>query len=285
MRIVTLFARHGSQKYPNAELRLNQIYAEQLPNVEHFTIIIDNALGPEIVEQQQDAPLTLIGGDNSAWEFSAWDRGLRYLGEQVWSFDLIHLVTSAFDSLYTAYLDRFNNRMLSTIVGRPVCLGHIDCYNEPVGLLSFRSQHWIRSSFLFAPPAEIMRLRSLVSLKEPARCFDPSSEAPFAANAEISPNYERYIIDWLTGGDIGQGTTWHTQLALTSEALPLFQAKATAIMNEHLLSIRLRAQATKLIDATWLAGQLETTLPELMDWRKPWQQQLAERKVDQLIVS
>ncbi len=284
MRIVSLLARHGSQKYPNAELRLNEIYSKQLPEVERFTLIIDNALACDSV-QQEDESLTLIGGDNSAWEFSAWDRGLRYLGERIWSFDLVHLVTSAFDSLYTAYLDRFDTRMLCAMVRRPLCLGHIDCYNEPVRLLSFRSQHWMRSSFLFTPPSEIMTLRSLVSLKEPVIMFGPSSDTPFAPNAEISANYQRYILDWLTGGDIGQGTTWHSQFALTPESLSLFQAKAAAIMNEHLLSIRLRAQATSLIDTTWLSGQLETRNAESIDWTTPWKTQLASRKVDRLLMS
>ena len=283
MRVATLFARHGSQKYPNAERRLQQIYETQLSGIEHFTLVIDNALTPDIVHTS-DPSFVIIGGDNSAWEFSAWNKGLEHLGEEIWSFDLVHLVTSAFDSLYNVYLERFNEQMLRAIAEQPVCLGHIDCYNEPVSLFSFKSQHWLRSSFLFARPTEVKILRSLISLIEPAALFGVPFETPFAPGAEISLNYERYILDWLTGKDIGQGTTWHSKFALTPGSLSLFQAKATAILNEHLLSIRLRAQATRLIDTTWLAGQLAAHSPASIDWDVNWQNQLAGRSVDPVLV-
>ena len=271
MRVAILFARHGATKYPGAELRLKQIYDSQLAGVETFTLIVDNALEPDFSEQI-DSATALIGGDNSSWEFSAWDKGIDFFGATLWSYDLVHLVTSAFDSLYTSYLDLFSERMLAGIASRPVCLGHIDFYNEPVQVLSFRSQHWIRSSFLFSPPTELKIMGSLVSVHATV-----DSTTPFDPGTPLSANYQRYILDWLTGSDIGQGTTWHTTLSLAPETLPYVQSKARAILNEHLLSIRLRAQATRLIDTTWFASHLDSSDSKAIDWLTSWQEQMGSR--------
>ena len=284
MRILTLFVRHGREKYAGAEEQLDAILARQLPTVERHTIIVDNALTPGC-EPFAEGSSVVIGGDNSSWEFSAWDHGIRFLGEQIWSYDLVHLVTSAFNTLYTDYLSRFDEAMLRSIIRRPVCVGHIDCYNQPIRILSFISQHWIRTSFLFIPPAEFLQLRSVVSIKEPSAFFGNGPEEPFGAAAPLSANYQKYILDWLTGGDIGQGSTWHSKFALNSQSWPGFQAKATAILNEHVLAIRLRAQGTRVIDTTWLATQLLTKNADAVDWGRSWRAQLAERDQASLIVA
>ena len=202
---------------------------------------------------------------------------MDYLGEEIWSYDLVHLVTSAFHTLYVDYLDRFNQTMLDGMVGRPVCVGHIDTYNEPIRINSFFSQHWVRTSFLFAPPVEIKLMRDLVSIKKSWNIFGSGPDQPFVPDGRISPNYQRYVLDWLTGRDIGQGSVWHSRIALQAEFWELFKAKATAIFNEHLFAIRLRSQGTRVIDATWLGSQLNDQSPDAVDWATPWRKQLAER--------
>ena len=283
MRIVTILARYGTAKYQDAELQLQKALDRLGPGIERSLIIVDNLLPVDFLERLNSST-TLIGGDNSAWEFSAWDQAIKFLGDKIWSYDLVHLVTSAFHTLYTAYLDRFNRGMLQSIVGMPVCLGHIDCYNDPVSILAFRSQHWVRSSFLFTPPAELKMLKSLVSVANPSEFFSANSPEPFAQHAPLSSNYQKYVFDWLTGGDIGQGSTWHSSFEVNKESLAFFQAKATAIFNEHLFAIRLRAQSTKLIDTTWLATQLKNRSLEQIDWSTFWRRQLAEREVDKVVI-
>jgi hypothetical protein len=228
--------------------------------------------------------MTVLGGDNSFSEFSAADVALSWIGHRIWSYDLVHLATAAFNTLYVGYLERFDMRMLRTIAARPVCVGHIDCYNDPIRLLSYHSQHWIRTSFLFLPPTELKALGSLVSFRDRKRMFSGDPEQPFRGDAPLSEQYRRYIYDWLTGGDIGQGVTWHSGFTLTHETLAEFERKALAILNEHLFAIRLRAQGCRVVDTTWLATQLSNRGTQDVNWRLGWRQQLAGRGLDQLIV-
>lgn len=283
LRVLTLLLRYGTTKYPDAEPHIENLFARLMPDIDLSTLIVDSALPPEYFEIT--APRrTVIGADNRFSEWSAADRGIAFLGERIWSYDLIHVATAAFNTLYTAYLERFSMEMLRAIAGRAICVGHIDCYNDPVRLLFFRSQHWIRTSFVFLPPAELKALGSLVSISDPRPLFSGDPARPFREDAPLSKNYQDYIYTWLTGGDIGQGVQWHSGFGLTKATLPTFQQKTMAILNEHLFSIRLRAQGCKVVDTLWLASQLSRRPAAEIAWETVWRIQLAEREQDPLVM-
>lgn len=254
IRIVILFARHGTEKYPAALDALDGFFARRLPNVERKLVVIDNALPETHYEEIKNG--ILIGGSNEAWEFSAWDRGLAFLGAKILEFDFVHLVTSAFGEHYVRYIERFDERMLERLRGRAAAVGHMDFYNEPIVFFGRMSQSWIRSSFMFIPPMEIRLLGALVSVKDGGALFSGDPKHPFRCDAPLSASYQANIIGWLTGAGTGQGTLWHSRFDLSVASLARFEAKTRAILNEHALSMRLRAQGCAVIDATWLATHI-----------------------------
>jgi hypothetical protein len=270
-------ARHGTEKYAAALPRLDEIFRRRMPGTARRTVVIDNALPQGRVEPGPDG-VTVVGGDNSAWEFSAWDEGIRFAGAELDGYDLVHLATSAFDTLYTGYLKRFDDALLAEVARRRIACGHIDYYDAPVTVLSEVSQHWIRSSFLVLAPAELRRLGSLVSIGPLRRAalFSGDPAAPFRADAPISETYRRYVMDWLLGAGTGQGTEWHSRFELTAGTLDFFERKVLAILNEQMLSIRLRTQGCALADTVWAATALarDRRLPEPVP---PWRLQLAGR--------
>jgi hypothetical protein len=281
MRVLTIFLRTGTDSYQESESQLDQLFATQLPGVAREVVIVDNALAAGLVESRPGR--SVIGGDNSASEWSAIDAALAHVGRRVASFDLVNVVTAAFRQLYVAYLERFTPPVLEAIAGQRVCLGHIDCYNEEIGILTYRSQHWLRTSFIMLPPGELRLLGSTVSVRHRWPWFSGRSEAPFAADAPISQNYRKYILDWLLGEDIGQGVRWHKRLSLEGEGLAVFERKTLAILNEHLLGIRLRAAGCRVIDVTWLSTELAAG--RRPDWTTPWWIQLAGRDRDRNTVT
>jgi len=279
MRILTLFVRHGTEKYSDALDELRKFQRSRLPSARHDLLVIDNGPGglPLVGSSNGD----VIRGSNAYWEFSAWDDGLRHVGSRTRDYDFVHLVTSAFRTLYTRYIDRFHIGMLDRVAGRGIALGHIDYYNEPVELLRYPTQAWIRSSFVFIPPAELATLGCLVGLADTSRFFSGDPAHPFRPDAPLSENYKRYIFDWLTGQGTGQGVTWHSRFTLSTETLPFFQAKAMAMLNEQLLAIRLRKQGCALVDATWLATLTpQSAAFEVLESIPHWRIQLAQRDTD-----
>jgi len=281
MRVLTLLVRHGTDKFPGAIDEVAALFARQLPEVDWDLIVIDNKL-PEDYEQALGVRQVLIGGSNAMREFSAWQSGLAYAGRRLSDYDFVNLTTEAFGTLYTAYLDRFSRNMLRLISRRGAAVGHIDYYNAPVRLFGRQSRAWLRTSFVFLPPAELKMLGSLISIAEPAGIFSGNPETPFLPDAPISENYQGYLLGWLTGDGTGQGVEWHSRFTLSGDTLPHFQNKVVAILNEHLFSIRLRAQGCAMVDATWLAtraGKLGSNgqpLGPIPSWRK----QLTERDTD-----
>jgi hypothetical protein len=286
MRIITLLARHGTATYGDAVAAIDAWFTRQMPDVAHDLLVVDNAL-PEHHRESLGPGRTLIGAPNTHWEFSAWERGLLHLGENMDRYDFIHLATSAFRTLYTGYLARFDTSMLGLIRGRAAAVGHIDYYNEPVTIGAFSAtvdtgvRSWLRSCFVFLPPLELRLLGSLVSINDPRRFFSGNPQCPFRSDAPLSPNYRQYIIGWLTGRGTGQGVEWHSRFELTKATLSRFEAKAMAILNEQMMSARLRAQGCALVDATWLAARRarhpeDEPLGAIPGWR--WQ--VAQRDVD-----
>lgn len=283
MRVLTIFVRHGNEKYSRAEQELAELFSSQLPDVERFSVIVDTALPS--CQFEHSAGRVVIGSSNACWEFSGFDAGLSYIGDRVWEYDLVNLATSAFRQLYVGYLERFRPSVLEAIVDRPVCLGHVDCYNEPVEVLGCVSQHWVRTSCLFIPPAELKILGKMVSTGDRHHWFSGSPTEPFRRDAPLSDAYQRFIGDWLTGKDIGQGVLWHSASSIGPANLYAFEQKALAILNEHLLSVRLRAAGCRTIDVTWLSGIIHRPRRAAVDWSLPWWRQLAERDRDKVIVN
>jgi hypothetical protein len=280
MRIITLLARHGTATYGDAVVAIDGWFMRQMPDVAHDLLIIDNAL-PEHHHESLGPGRTLIGAPNTSWEFSAWERGVSYLGKRMDHYDFVHLATSAFRTLYTRYLDRFDAGMLGSIRGRAAAVGHIDYYDEPVIINDRSLRSWLRSSFVFLPPTELRLLGSPVSIEDPRSLFSGDPECPFRSDAPLSASYRHYIIGWLTGRGTGQGVEWHSRFELTQATLSLFEAKTLAILNEHMMSSRLRAQGCSLVDATWLAAR-RARLPhdEPLGAIPGWRRQITQRDVD-----
>jgi hypothetical protein len=282
MKILTVLVRYGTEQYPTAEEDIAALFTRQLPGVERDLLVVDNALPAGTVTRSTGR--TLLGGNNRVREFTAFDRGVEFAGDVLESYDFVHLATSAFNTLYTGYLERFSRPVLDAALAQPICLGHIDCYNEPIRLDAFVSQHWIRTGFFFLTPPVVRALGSFVSIADGREFFSGDPSRPFRADAPLSDRYQRYIVDWLTGGDVGQGVTWHSRLSLTAEGLAAFEQKTLCILNEQMLGIRLRAQGCPLVDVTWLARRVAEHSTEAGLWHTPWRQQLAGRDRDAITV-
>jgi hypothetical protein len=247
-----------------------------MPEAAHDVIVIDNAVAPDHHERI-DENVTLIGGSNAAWEFSAWDSGVAYLRERLDQYDLVNLATSAFRQLYVRYLDRFDLAMLGILRGRAAAIGHIDYYNAPVSLLQTGSQAWLRSSFIILPANELRVLQTLVSVTDRTIFFSGDPASPFLNDAPVSAGYRHNIQSWLTGEGTGQGTTWHSRFELNAQTLPFFESKALAVFNEQMLSNRLQAQGCALVDATWLATSAGLNDAAQIDIIPNWRRQLTLR--------
>jgi hypothetical protein len=280
MRVLILFVRHGTDKYQDALNKLDRIYQTQAASVKRHTIVIDNAMPADFSEDYRP-DCQLIGGDNTAWEFSGWQRALDMLGDDLkHCFDAVHFVSSAFTMLYTDFIDVFSQPIVEVAAQHPVCTGHIDYYPYPIKFNSYISRHWIRTSFWLLNTSELVRLGKLVSIRDSSGLFSQQDDWPFVKNGPLSIGYQALIHDWITSEQgTGQGTSWHSRLDLSIKSDRIrFEQKAMAIINEHLLSIRLRAQGTSVLDMTYL-GRLIESRNAMRSHFPGWREQIRLRRI------
>lgn len=279
-RVLTLLARHGGERYADAPARLRRMFLRGLPGVQHDMVLIDTALAPGPHTPAGEPVDELIGGSNEAWEFSAWDAGLVHVGDRLGDYDHVNLATSAFGQMPARHLDRLDEAALRLVDGTDAVIGHVDRHLEPVAAFGFAAHSWVRSAFVLVPPTALAGIGSLVSVPDPAGLFSGDHRAPFRADAPISIRYQEYIRGWLTGAGTGQGTTWHSRFDLTAATLSRFEDKARAIVNEQMLTLRLRAGGCTVVDATWLAGRVAELGDAPLGPIPPWSVQLAARDTD-----
>ena len=281
MRILSLMVRHGTQQYADAPQKLKALFAEFMPRIKHELVIADNALAPGVTGALDDGTM-ILGAPNDCQEFSAWQHAMEHFGEGLLDYDFVNLVTSAFNNGYIKYLYRFNESMLEQARGKRCAVGHISAYERSVTIRGFSSRHWLRTSFIMAQPAELLRLGSIISFPEPEAVFSHDPQAPFLPDCGLCATYQNYLLVWLTGVDLPAENRWEFCFRLTRESMPRFISKSLAIMNEHMLSIRLRAQGCALAEAIWLDSMTRAgTVPEVIP---SWVEQLYQRDTDAVIV-
>lgn len=273
MKILCLFLRYGEYEYPEAFQGLQKWYESNICNARTTFWIIDNKL-PASYDTVNADGIRILGGDNTFWEFSAWDAVLKSCVGQIEQYDIIHFVTSAYNTLYTGYLDHFSEVQLDYVQSKPICLGHIDSYDDPIEIRGFISQHWIRTCFFFLSQRSLAKIGRILSFNNRSDFFDENGHLK---KGPINSLYIKCITDWL-GGQVLQGVSWHSDLKNSEH----FQQKAMAILNEHMLAVRMRECGLNLIDFCWLRHALATGAdnkpPEPESWEK-------QTKLRQLVLS
>ncbi|WP_456281816.1 glycosyltransferase family 4 protein [Cupriavidus sp. JZ107] len=250
MKLLTLFVRYGDADYPGAFKRLCQLY-QRIEGLDYDAVLIDTAL-PTDLTVNLGPNIVMIGGDNSRREFSGWDTALARFPALLDGYDLVHIVTSAFENEYNGFYPYINRQMFDYAASHDdVVLAHIDAYPDAVRQFGRSFQTWGCSKFLIAVPERIRTLGSFVGRFGSEALFAPSSDRPFREDAPLSANYQSYLLEWLTGDGLPHGK-WHSVFELSPQNLQRFQAKAISILDEHALSMRLRETGARIVDYTWL---------------------------------
>lgn len=270
MKILCLFLRFGERTYTEAFSGLQKWYRHNIRNASTTFWIIDNLL-PGSYDDFNDEEIRVLGGDNSFWEFSAWDAVFASHSDEIQHYDIIHFVTSAYNTLYTGYLNHFTELQLDYVQVNPICLGHIDSYDQPIEIRGFKSQHWIRTCFFFLSRKSLVRIGKILSFDDRSEFFDRNGQI---RDGPVSSHYKQCISDWL-GGQPLQGVSWHSR----STDLEHFQQKAMAILNEHMLAVRMREGGLSLVDFCWFRNLLVTGFNPDLPFPASWDEQIEFRRL------
>ena len=134
-------------------------------------------------------------------------------------------------------------------------------------MAGFTSQTWLRSGLILMPLHRVRQLQPLAHFDSVDTFFGGDAADPFRPDPPIDDNYRAFLCDWLTGVGKFTGGVYHSQFELTPAKLPYFKTNCLCIVNEHFLTIRLRALGSPIIDLRAF-HQLDQAKSTLI--RVPW---------------
>jgi hypothetical protein len=241
-KIAVLFSQYGNNAYPNSFNNLTIFIKNKFNDCEIQYFIGDNSKSlPSLEIDYSPSNLFLFNTSNSAFEFSSWDELYNLNYEDLKKADFILFVSSAWQEMYTGYLDSFSHANLKLLLSNQenFIAGHIDYYDKPGVLLSKKISHWIRTSFFVMTPNLPRLIGGLSTLQDINQIKKYILKKRLNPNFQyIDLNYFENIFNWLTG-TIMQGNTWHSKLDKNDIDFEVFSRKFLSIANEHLLTVRL----------------------------------------------
>lgn len=216
-----------------------------------FWIIVENKIEYDY-EWPIKSNIVKISGDNSAREFSGWDKGLGYVSKKRLNADLIIIAneTVLVESLVTEQLVSIEALKFSKV--HKVCLGVTNysrslcrdtwkyVFRKSVRLSIGKHfiHYWIRSN-LMVFPFHVLKARKMITTYSSPDLFFPLELTPkvFREDAPCSDSLRQRILEWLTPDEfISKNRHWHSHFELESETYPKFRSKALAIINEKSLT-------------------------------------------------
>jgi len=257
-RLAVVFVQFDRLRYPDSLSRVIGV-VDRLKRADSTIVVVDNRQPGDWVHEVS-ARLIHVGGDNSAWEFSAFDLGIRFLKARSVSADIFAFVTDALLAYGDDFLELIDDRALDACASAQACVGWVDSLPEAFEVADHAHRGHLRSSFLLMPSSVVTRMAPLTTPLDAARIFGPSAREPFRAEAPISNSVKTFLLDWLTTGRNvpATGERWHSAFELEDATFELFRAKALAILRELSLSARLAAAQVPCFDLR-LVRQLAAT--------------------------
>lgn len=256
--LAVVFVRYDREKYAGAWDRM-RAHLESLPSLSTETVIVDNTQPGRPPERLGDG-VHVIGGDNGAWEFSAFDEGVGWLRSEGRLRDLTLLATDAFAAYGGDFVALVDEPVLRFCRRRAAAAGWVDSFEEPCRLLGTDYEDWLRTSYLILPSEALPAVEPFAWPLADDALFDPDWRRRWKSDAPLSSSLRRRIDHWLTGRSedeaLAHADTWHSRFDVDARTFPFFKAKVRAILREHHLSIRLRAARVPAFDLRVLADRL-----------------------------
>ncbi len=236
-RLVVIFLQYDTKKYPGAFDLLKE-YLSKL-NQERLTYILINNKDEGNGSRNLDGNTIYLQGDNNNWEFSGWQKGIEFVRSRGIPFDVVLFADDAFEAAEPSYLRNHNLEwlILKCHLVKAV-FGLIGTLWEGVQIYGKSSRAWLGTSAFFVPKEVVDKLSNVVSVDENSINTYLPKEFPktgeiFNPDAPINRAYRDHITAWLT-------ESWHSRFVLDESTWCFFRAKTKAILNESLLSVRLR---------------------------------------------
>lgn len=244
-----LYQQYGSAAQEDAVSAFRRIHAASFRDLELRILVVDNRVTePTILTPAPD--VTVIDGDNTFREFTAFDKGWRHLErDAALSNDSVVLIANETFLKDAEAADYFALPLdARAIIAKDKLIGHIDGLSEPVTVFGMNVQEWIRSDFILANAKVVGALMPFTVAEPDVKLFGRTPSTFFVERSDLSADYRAFIKGFLEGRANLSMWRWPQAKTIDESNLAAFQLKARAILSEHSLSARAVAQGFALHD-------------------------------------
>ena len=222
-------------------------------------ITIDNSISGD-VEIVKNQHFHLISGDNSAREFSGFDKGVKYLNRlNPRPNDIVIFANDTFHRSYGhQYLDSVTTEMIEKNISENGMLGYVDSFPHPVKGFNHSFSSWVRTSFFVQNYSLVNKITPFAIPMDRSRVFGDSADEFFKSNDILSENYKTYLKTWLFDDSSQESEfkeSWHSKESLKESNFRKLQEKCWCILCEQNLSARTQDLGIPVFDIKQNIGQ------------------------------
>lgn len=183
-----------------------------------------------------------MGGDNSVYEFSGWQKGIdseftRSFDPDVYLFTASSLVQKKFYAMPI-----LTDEIIHYTIQRKCMAGNKREFPFDVAYNDWDMRQFISTHIFFLPKKIIKDIRTVVSETDPHKFIKKTAAGLVIDHPAWNKKFKKYIISTLTTKYHTKGKSFHP------DQFPFFQRKFLTIMNEILLSARIKKLNYPLVD-------------------------------------
>lgn len=239
--LLVIFLQYDTEKYKNSFIKLKELLGKSPCNIIYVNVN-NKVTNPLDISMENNC--YFISGDNSCWEFSGWDAGMKYAQQKEIESDAILFINDAWMAYGWNFLNEIKLEIaVERLKRKDMLIGHIDTKGYPLRILDFDVSTWMCTNSFLTNENVYLKLGSLVSygMNDPNKLFKNPFDAKniFNSQSMLSESYENMVVEWLT-------KEWHGRLDITANNWMLFKSKAVAMINESLLSARARMEGIEV---------------------------------------
>jgi len=265
--VAVFFLQYDTIKYPSS---LSPV-KEHLSRLEGFVfdlMVIDNKnTGGDAITEKNG--VLLIPGDNSSWEFSGWNKAIRYAQGRGKNYAAAIFINDSFVNNFRQNLAWLSSSVLMYLTSEAAAGGVLNFRNRHRGLLGYFLldlesygirggifKAWLRSNFFILPWKSVEN--EGFETWDQGEIFSKSwGQGIYLKDAPLSENLKSRLVNYLSPeGRYDQSDVWHSHFKLEEASFEFFASKATAIINEMSLGQQIHKRSVPLIDIRLLSGLL-----------------------------
>ncbi len=213
-------------------------------STEKKLIVVRNDLAGQMVEKTDDW-MYRMGGDNSVYEFSAWQKAIESDIAREYDPDVYLFVTSAFIEKRFYAMPVMTDMIVKMVAEDELFGGNVRQFPFQIKHAGLTLNPYLSTHCFFAAAGIIKKIGTVVSERVHEEFIKPENSTEIFAEKEIwSPRLKDYILASLTH-KYHEKEIWHSP-----ERYDFFRRKLLCIANEMLLSGRVRELGYTIADLT-----------------------------------